>query len=297
MKLILIHGRAQEKFDPEDLKPKWIASLQAGLAKSGLQLPSNVTIEFPYYGKLLDELAQTASAQPLPKEGERGYGFTGVNSEEEVAFYTALLGEIAAHSAVTLAEKVEVENIIEVHRSGPLNWEPVQKLLSFLDRKQIFGEALLKSFTRDVFLYLTIKDIKRQINEVVIKHFDATPCVVVGHSLGSVVGYLVLKNYPAFKVQKFITLGSPLGLRAIQNHLEPPLEMPTCIKNGNWFNAYDERDLVALNPLNMEFFNIFPTIKNKNDVKNHTSNRHGIAGYLDDAEVAQKIYEALTLAV
>jgi hypothetical protein len=33
---------------------------------------------------------------------------------------------------------------------------------------------------------------------------------------------------------------------------------------------------------------------NKTDVHNRTSNRHGIAGYLDDLAIASRIYDALT---
>ncbi|MDZ4681096.1 MAG: hypothetical protein SH848_03125 [Saprospiraceae bacterium] len=62
--------------------------------------------------------------------------------------------------------------------------------------------------------------------------------------------------------------------------------MPESVKNG-WFNAYDDRDVVALNPLDKVHFNINAAVYNKNDVKNHTKNRHGIEGYLEDAEVAK----------
>ena len=36
-----------------------------------------------------------------------------------------------------------------------------------------------------------------------------------------------------------------------------------------------------------------PSITNKTNVNNHTDNRHGIVGYLDDPDVAKKIYQAL----
>jgi hypothetical protein len=70
-----------------------------------------------------------------------------------------------------------------------------------------------------------------------------------------------------------------------------PIEHPQCVTR--WFNAMDERDVVALFPLTAERFNVDPAIENKNDVRNHTSNRHGISGYLDDAEVARRIHTAL----
>ena len=57
----------------------------------------------------------------------------------------------------------------------------------------------------------------------------------------------------------------------------------------------DERDVVALHPLDSANFNIDPAIENKTDVNNHTDNRHGITGYLDDATVAKRIRDASVL--
>jgi hypothetical protein len=51
---------------------------------------------------------------------------------------------------------------------------------------------------------------------------------------------------------------------------------------SRWFNAMDERDVVALYPLTSENFNVDPPIENKTDVDNPTPNRHGISGYLGD---------------
>ena len=55
----------------------------------------------------------------------------------------------------------------------------------------------------------------------------------------------------------------------------------------------DEGDIVALYPLDVEHFDVDPPILNKTDVDNDTPNQHGISGYLNDAEVARRIYEAL----
>ena len=123
--------------------------------------------------------------------------------------------------------------------------------------------------------------------------FNSEPCVVVGHSLGSIVSYNILRETSTINAFKFITVGSPLGINAVKKYLKTPIKMPDSVKNG-WFNGYDERDVVALKPLNKEYFNITPSIKNKNDVDNHTSNRHGIEGYLNDKDIAREIYNALT---
>ena len=70
-----------------------------------------------------------------------------------------------------------------------------------------------------------------------------------------------------------------------------PVGHPQCVVS--WFNAMDERDVVSLYPLDAKHFPIQPAIENKTDVDNHTDNRHGISGYLDDAEVARRIHDAL----
>lgn len=290
MKLILIHGRGQENSEESVLKQDWINALNKGFEKANLTLPESVTIEFPYYGKLLKSLVDQANAKSMRDGGTRGIA-PRANESAEIEFFESFLGEIATNAADTKAEKAELE-AIQVKTRGITNWEITQKLLAYLDKKESIGDWTIKNFTRDVFMYLTTKTIKRQVNERVQKSFDTEPCVVVGHSLGSIVSYLVLKNNPQFHIKKLITVGSPLGLTSVRKYLELPLGMPESVKNG-WFNAYDERDVVALNPLDQVHFNIKPAIDNKNDVKNHTKNRHGIEGYLEDAEVARQIHQAL----
>lgn len=55
---------------------------------------------------------------------------------------------------------------------------------------------------------------------------------------------------------------------------------------GRWLNGYDERDVVALFPLDADNFDVTPAIENINDLRNQTDNRHGISGYLDKPGIA-----------
>lgn len=105
-------------------------------------------------------------------------------------------------------------------------------------------------------------------------------------------GHFELREDPrARQVPLYITVGSPLGVRSIRDQLKP-LKSPKPAKA--WYNAYDERDLVALYPLDRDNFPVTPAITNDGKVKNHTDNRHGVVGYLDDPAVAKAIYDALT---
>lgn len=288
MKLIFLHGRAQEKMDPQLLQLGWTDALRQGLKKSGLHLPPAVEIVFPYYGDLLDQLVQQASLPSAEQVVARGGG--NVN-DKELQFYADFLTELADNAGIADAE-------IDQHFTGPVaergaaNWEWVQAILKTLDHKNILGDFAIKKATYDVYLYLTIKGIRKKVEAEVAAALDNSPCVIVAHSLGTVVAYNILRNAPAMQVAKLITIGSPLGLNSIKKYLDPPLIMPPCVAHG-WFNAYDERDVVALNPLDDRHFPITPAIVNKNDVNNDTSNRHGAEGYLKDAEVARKILAAL----
>jgi hypothetical protein len=84
-----------------------------------------------------------------------------------------------------------------------------------------------------------------------------------------------------------VTVGSPLGIKSIRRQLETPLDSPPGV--ANWFKAYDDRDLVALVPVDQRTFDVTPGIDNWNGVRNFTDNRHGIGGYLWDPLAAGKL--------
>ncbi len=197
-------------------------------------------------------------------------------------------------SDADIAAEVGSETVV-VER-GVLNWSWVQAALRVFDRRVPFASgSSIALFTSDVYHYLTSAGIRDQIDNGVRKAFTASsPTIVVSHSLGTVVAYSLLGRdglASGWQVPLFITLGCPLAVSAIKKAFRPN-KHPACV--GHWFNAMDSRDVVALYPLDQQNFPIDPAVENKTDVQNHTDNRHGIAGYLDDAVVAKRIHDALT---
>jgi pimeloyl-ACP methyl ester carboxylesterase len=179
----------------------------------------------------------------------------------------------------------------------------VQGILQAVDRSVPYGSgASIALATRDVYQYLKNDAVRSEIDDGVAQAFPADrESVVVSHSLGTVVAYHLLSTTGAargWRVPQFITLGSPLGVTEIRKTVKAlagPLRCPSVA--AAWFNAMDDRDVVALYPLTPERFPLSPTapaVDNKTDVRNRTANRHGITGYLDDADVAARIYDALT---
>jgi hypothetical protein len=289
MKLVLIHGRAQARKDPAQLQQEWENAFKIGLQTAGLSWPAGLSVSFPFYGDALDDLVNQINAPLVTEVVTKGAS----QDESEASFRGELIYEIASNSGVSDAE-IQAQFAGEAHEKGPLNWGWVQAILQALDKTPLGGTAIDK-FTRDVYVYLNYRAVRKAIDSIVSDHISS-PCVVVGHSLGSVVGYNVLGHTPAsVNVRRYITLGSPLGLRAIKRKLDTPLAMPPCARG--WYNAMDERDVVALYPLDSAHFPIDPAIENKTDVDNFTDNRHGIAGYLNDPDVARKIHEAVVAPI
>jgi pimeloyl-ACP methyl ester carboxylesterase len=286
MRLVFIHGRAQEGRNPEDVRQEWISALDQGLSKSGLTLPVHSSaITLPYFGdrlfnltKNLSEIDETAIARGSPM------------IDPILAFQAAALEDIRKGAGISDAE---VQALVEGNATsrGPENWPWVLAVVRAIDKWQSGTSAdAIQLLLRDVYVYCTRRGIAEAVEEIVRAEIDIEPTVVVAHSLGTVVAYNILRNDPrSLQVRKLVTVGAPLAIRAVRKNLVP-LKSP---KAEAWFNAFDPRDIVALNPLNAANFPVVPKIVNKGDVDNFTENRHGIAGYLSDAAVAYEIYQGL----
>jgi hypothetical protein len=287
--LVMVHGRAQEGKDSVALKAEWIAALREGLAKSSLALPiAEQDIRFPYYGDTLHDLVK-GSAHPA-EVIVRGDGA----GDAEREFIRSVLEEARVAAGITEEQLREVAGAAVVAR-GPQNWEWFQGILTAFDRFVPGGSgAGIAIATYDVYQYLKNAGVRDTIEQGV--RAALTPglaTVVVGHSLGTVVSYNLLRRDGAamnWVVPLYVTLGSPLGVSAIRKSLRP-IQHPRCVTK--WYNAMDKRDVVALYPLDPKNFDVDPAIENHTSVRNETPNRHGISGYLNDADVARRVYDAL----
>jgi hypothetical protein len=288
MNIVFIHGRSQGGKNPVELQKTWEQTLDVGLANAGLKLSNETKILFPFYGDLLDELITKIEIPTVDAAIMKGLPI----GDPIAKFQGELLEDLARDAQVPDAA-IQKAFKGQVTQKGVQNWEWVQAILEALDNSTVMGRAALETFTRDVYCYLKLPGIAKAIHAIVKPMLLAGPCVVVAHSLGSIVAYRLLRELQdQVDVRGLVTVGSPLGVNAVRNRILPPvLAMP-----GNahwWYNAYDERDVVALKGLTQDNWPINPAIENSNHVLNHTENRHGIIGYLDDIKVASKIYNAL----
>lgn len=303
--LVLVHGRAQQRLDSIKLKAGWIKAWERGLARIGLKRPlADEQIHLPYYGDTLDQLVAGKSPEEAAKIVVRGVqpdDSTALSQDEKAFLEAALMEHVGRYAAnPELAVMKEMPQGMSVER-GVLNWEWVQGILTVLDRHVPGASgASVALATRDVYQYLTQKRIRDAIDDGVASAMpEGKKTVVVAHSLGTVVAYNVLRNLGqtrGWSVPQFVTVGSPLAVTVIKQRLAQlaPVVFPPCV--SHWYNAMDGRDVVSLYPLDATNFGIKPAIENKTNVDNHTENRHGIDGYLDDPDVARRIYDAVVQA-
>jgi hypothetical protein len=293
--LVFVHGRSQQHKNAGELKAAWIAAWQTGLEKNGLNLPiAEQEIRFPYYGDTLDALVREEQDADVPEVIVRGSG----GGDDQREFVASVILEAQRALAIRDEQVQEAAPEQEALERGPQNWRWVRAVLKAIDQYVPGGSgAGLALATHDVYHYLRnpgVRDtIEEGVREAVSTDHDT---VVVGHSLGSVVSYNLLKREGeplGWRVPLYVTVGCPLAVSAIRRALTP-IGHPMCA--SAWFNALDKRDIVALYPLDAGHFKIDPAVENKTDVDNDTRNRHGISGYLADADVAKRVYDALLAA-
>ncbi len=290
--LVLIHGRSQQLRDAAELKNEWMGALQAGLegVSANLTIP-NEKVRFPYYGQTLFELlgdSDTKATDVVVK----GHG--SEPDPVEQSFIAEAITDVKNTLGISEADIIAAADDPDQIQKDVQNWPWVLAALRVIDRIPGLSAATILLVTRDVYRYMRHPGTQMVIDDGVRNAFDVgKESVVVGHSLGSVVAYNIMKSEGVkhqWTVPTFITVGSPLGVTAIAQLLKP-LGWPPCV--GDWFNAYDDQDVVSLHSLDHKYFPVTPEIENYSKVKNVTPNKHGITGYLADPVVASRIRAAL----
>jgi|SRR6266404_1925404 hypothetical protein len=249
-------------------------------------MPANVEIDFPFYGDRLDEFARQfelpADLAIIPK-GSPVF-------DEYQEFRRAVADEMRTRAGISDAQVRAEMGQMPAAEKGIENWGWVQAIVRLLDRHLTdVSQTTIEVFMRDVYLYVKRDVVRTAIDAIVADMVKPDTAVLVGHSLGTVVAYNVL-GAAARKIPLYITVGSPLGIRAIRNTLSP---IGNPVGSKGWYNAYDEHDIVSLYPLDKDNFDVKPEITNNGTVQNWTENRHGIVGYLDDVNVAKAVYSGL----
>lgn len=177
----------------------------------------------------------------------------------------------------------------------------VLPLPAFL-RKPV-SRLFLEAFIGDTAAYFFRADVRRKMRQRLIDALaDAPrPVTLVAHSQGTVIAYEILSQMDAkeLALTEFITLGSPLGIREVQDFLAPgELRVPPPVLAAQWHNFADPLDPVALDKgLTNEFdprgFVQDALVLNAGSRRLMEFNPHSAVGYLAHPKVREIAAEAM----
>jgi subtilisin family serine protease len=219
-------------------------------------------------------------------------------------------GRAHADEARALAEALLADLGVDPGGSG--GGGPGKKILplpAWLRRP--ISKAFLEEFVPDVAGYFFKPALRERIRQRLVAQLDLPrdqPVAVVAHSLGSVIAYEVLSALAAsdpqgLDLRAFVTLGSPLGIREVQDFLVPNgRRVPSTVPR--WFNFADPLDPVAADKRLAGDFRWADAPERSIDddlVMNQRTaslpgfNPHSALGYLAHPNVRRAVYGALHL--
>jgi hypothetical protein len=239
-RIVVVHGIGQQTEGGLTLHDRFFSALNEGVARAGGSiLPEEVV--FASYGEYFRPPAEVLSPVPYFDAQDVAEGY-----EQELL--------LALWERAASVEREVVPPDEEVLARMPV-W--AGRALAALSRSRFLAgvsDRLLIGDLKQVHRYFADRELRSAIRGSVAATITDKTAVVVGHSLGSVVGYEVLCALAEPTVKAFVTLGSPLGLRnLVFDRLQPEPSMCNSVIRGHWpgtvrtwTNIADSGDIVAV---------------------------------------------------
>ncbi len=327
--VVFIHGLAK-KPAPDKLLELWLWGLERGNPMPDVFVPPNEGIDLTndgvpsslnYYADVfygtdyetdLDSYRESGNDEARKLESEMLDGARGrtvapvAQTAREREFLSGFEAKLEANMAVmplAAAAESATKGV-----AGPAGLE-----LAILVPPAV-RRAIIKKAAMEAYYYLFDKEferadgqkfqVRRELRDRLLAVLDkarsaADKVVVISHSMGTMVAYDVLRNCAGCpEVDTLITLGSPLGVREVQQELKASgagkLDFPAATVN-RWINVYDPLDVVC--GADPRFANDFASVDGKSveDIKesNWGSWRHSITHYLAGKKMRAALRQAL----
>jgi hypothetical protein len=290
MRMILVHGIAQEGKSEQKILDEWLGALNQTFDKMGDNPLDRLSqIDAAFYGDLLHSLSSLRLKDEAIALG------TDDGSDDFDEFAVGPFEEMALMLGVSKAA-IEAE---EPLAAVPMGAGPHKSWLKAIARavevvSPFQGRIALRALGQ-AHAYIRNQHAHDEVNKQVRPLFEAEePTIVVSHSLGTLVSYSLLREFAEKgqprNVPLWLTLGSPLGIDVVRRGFRKPRVRPADVKR--WVNAADPEDFVALRSA-LDAQDYGPDVENISDVENGQANPHGIGGYLSDVRIAQAIADAV----
>jgi len=287
--VVYVHGNGN-KLEKAALKDKWDNILYGSPQgdRSRMAHYADLLYDFP----LPHEPSPRVDAKAVESFGDRDPEPLDQYRIELLAELEDDLGELNPKMAAMLDAMVAATPSA-AEASASRDEESALELLPSKWLRERALRRLTKTAFKDVYKYLFGSSRQPIMDRLRAEVEDLRgPVVVVGHSLGSIVAFDVLNLWEdvGLDVKLFLTVGSPLGVKEIQDQLLGRLQVPDVV--SSWLNLADPWDLVALDKTLKQEFPPNDRVEDK-EVNNWTNNNHSIDGYLDRPEARQAVDRVL----
>jgi len=285
-RLVFLHGRGQQGRDPAALRRSWVAGLNQGLTRAGLDPVDPDDAFFPFYGDRLAEGLRAHETVPVPAETWVTDPATAAASAAPSTrrLYDELLGEAARRAGMPAAAAAQPpEEGFGDFAAGLVR--RLQPQLSWLAARSGLDDLTIAWVFRDVAAYLDDEQLRKSVLDAVKETLPPDGDVVlVSHSLGTVVAMDLLTELPpGLRVGLLVTAGSPLGMDSVQRRLLAG--GPRRPDVGRWTNVWAAADAVAIGcPLADDWGPLEELL-----VDNPKDRAHSIEEYLAHAPVAAAV--------
>jgi len=286
MRLVFVHGINNQGSSTQQIIENWRGALAKVLSPPDLEILNRTEIVAPFYGDVLaEETARNvrAGAQAIAQGA-------GDLPDDEKEFYREALEDIAPAAGVTETNIRDAAGATGPIEQGLPHDRRLLAIVRALETISPLKGSLVLRLLPQAFVYLSRESASQRIDPIVKPVLSGKQCVVIGHSLGSVVTYKLIREGVADSVPFYLTLGSPLAIKAVQNRVGPAFERAACVKR--WLNGLDPDDAVTIGR-SLKETTFGPGVENIDDIENGSDDPHSIEKYLQDKRVADAIIRAL----
>ncbi|RZL62861.1 MAG: hypothetical protein EOP81_14955 [Variovorax sp.] len=302
--IVLVHGVNQQQKGAATIHEEVIHALSDGIRNAAKDVPDaelqskanalaerisalDIEVSTPFYGDLfLKPRVDGSAAQEFGDSLARAWIQSA--SERAARERTRVVAEQELRQ---LTAQGEAQGVGRMAGSA---FESLGRIPGLAQTLMGVATAIKPTFSQ-LNLYLSDPVLQQTIREEVSRQISPATRVVIGHSLGSIVTFDVVRTLNQ-RLPLFLTLGSPLGLKEIiYKRLQPqPPSFPGPVQR--WVNIADREDFVASTPdLRPLFSEGMPTGSrfDNDETVDNGNDPHGLDRYLTKKVTGLALIEAL----
>lgn len=240
MRLVLVHGINHQGLSSNWIIDEWLGALKTAVSPAEFSVLKRREIVAPFYGDVLHAETQHSSASgadAVPMS-------VGQSQDGELEFMGFALQEAASALGISEAQILASNPSDEALEQGFPHDRRIIALASALESLSPFQGRILLRVLSQAYVYLRKPQARKKVDDIVRPAIADGPCVIVGHSLGSVVTFNLLREESGPQIPFYMTIGSPLAIKSVQSALGRPQRRPTRV--NRWLNGGDRNDFITL---------------------------------------------------